>query len=276
MGGKVVALLEARRSSELAGLVETYGGVPRHAPALREEPVDALDEIAALLDGRPIDVMVFQTGVGARALFRGAGALGKSDLLKQALERALVAVRGPKPTAVLKELGVRIDARALEPFTTGELLAALEKHELRNKAVAVQHYGEANVDLVEALKAKGADVIELEVYRWALPEDTTPLESLFDDLLASRIDVLVVTSQAQVRHLFEIAARKGLAAALPELLYGRVVVAAVGPVAARALRDRGIRVDLEPEHPKMGPLVRDLASHFERATLRSGGGRCPD
>jgi uroporphyrinogen-III synthase len=85
-----------------------------------------------------------------------------------------------------------------------------------------------------------------------------------------------VTSQVQVRHLFEIAVRKGLAAALPDLLLGRVVVAAVGPVAARALREHGIRVDLEPQHPKMGPLVRDLASYFERLPLRSGGGRCPD
>ena len=274
MGGKLVALLEARRSSELASLVETYGGVPRHAPALREEPVDDLDAIGAFLDGPPADVVLFQTGVGARALFRGVEALGRVDELKKVLEGAVAAVRGPKPTAVLKELGVRIDARAEEPYTTAELLAALPS--VAGKRVAVQQYGEANTELVAALEAKGAEVIGLEVYRWALPEDTTPLESLFDDLLAARIDALVVTSQVQVRHLYQIARRKGLAAALPELLYGRVVVAAVGPVAAKALRERGIRVDLEPEHPKMGPLVRDLASHFERASLRSGGGRCPD
>jgi uroporphyrinogen-III synthase len=279
MGGKLVALLEARRSSELANLVETYGGVPRHAPALREEPLDDLDAIGAFLDGlgsRSVDFVLFQTGVGARALFRGVETLGRTDELMKALESAVVAVRGPKPTAALKELGVRVDVRAAEPYTTAELLAALAPRELQNKIVAVQHYGEANVELVDALKARGADVIELEVYRWALPEDTGPIEGLFDDLLAARIDALVVTSQVQVRHLFQVAVRKGLAAALPELLYGRVVVAAVGPVAARALRDRGIRVDLEPEHPKMGPLVRDLASYFERASLRSGAVRCPD
>ena len=277
MGGKVVALLEARRSGELASLVETYGGVPRHAPALREEPVDDLDAIGAFLDRlqtRPLDVVVFQTGVGARALFRGVESLGRVGELKKALERAVVAVRGPKPTAVLKELGVRIDARAAEPYTTHELLAALPSVE--GKVVAVQHYGEVNAELVEDLKTRGAEVIDLAVYRWALPEDTGPLESLFDDLLQARIDALVVTSQVQVRHMFQIARERGLAAALPDLLHGRVVVAAVGPVAAKALREHGIRVDLEPDHPKMGPLVRDLATHFERLPLRSGGGRCPD
>src|SRR5688500_12677980 len=147
MGGKLVALLESRRSSELASLVTTYGGVPRHAPALREEPVDDLDAIAAFLDGlrqRPVGVVVFQTGVGARALFRGIETLGRSAEWLDALARAKVAVRGPKPTAALKELGVRVDARAEDPFTTKELLAALEAYDLRNEAIAVQHYGEAN------------------------------------------------------------------------------------------------------------------------------------
>ena len=134
MGGKIVALLEARRSSELASLVETYGGVPRPAPALREEPVDDLEAIGRFLDAPRPDVVVFQTGVGARALFRGVESLGRAGELRAALENATVAVRGPKPTAVLKELGVRIDLRAAEPYTTAELLAALAPKSCKTKS----------------------------------------------------------------------------------------------------------------------------------------------
>ncbi|HEY3083658.1 MAG TPA: uroporphyrinogen-III synthase [Chloroflexota bacterium] len=271
MGGRVIALLEARRASELAQLVAAYGGVARSAPALREEPLDDHDAIAAFLDrlrARPADLVLFQTGVGTRALFRGVEALGRIDEWRAALERALVAVRGPKPTAALRELGVRIDARAEEPYTTAELLAALAPHELDGRLVVVQHYGEANRELVAALRGRGAEVLEVEVYRWALPEDTAPLEELLRDLPGGAVDALVVTSQVQVRHLFEVAARLGLAATLPEVLRG-MLVAAVGPVAARALRERGVRVDLEPEHPKMGALVAALAGHFS-PTERKG------
>jgi uroporphyrinogen-III synthase len=264
MGGKTVAILEARRAAELGQLVATYGGVPRHAPALREEPLEDLGAIARFLDAagaRPVDAVVLQTGVGTRALFDGAAGLGREEGLRRALERALVAVRGPKPTGVLQGLGVRIDVRAAEPYTTADLLAALAGHELSGKLVVVQHYGEPNEELVAALRRRGAEVLEVEVYRWALPEDLGPLEQLLRDLPTGAVDALVATSQVQVRHLFEVAERLGLAGTLPAVLRG-VVVAAVGPVAARALREHGVRVDLEPEHPKMGPLVRELASRF--------------
>src|SRR5579884_1587578 len=114
MGGRVVALLEARRASELAELVKTYGGVPLHAPALREEPIADLDGVACFLDviaAGPLDLFIFQTGVGARSLLAAADALGRRQELLAALAKTTVALRGPKPAAVLREAGVRIDVR---------------------------------------------------------------------------------------------------------------------------------------------------------------------
>jgi uroporphyrinogen-III synthase len=277
MGGRTIAFLEARRATELAQLITNYGGRPLPAPALREEPVDDPAAVAAFLDrlaARGLDLMIFQTGVGSRALFRAVEQLGRQAEWRAALETAVVAVRGPKPVSALRELGVRVDLRAAEPFTTAELLAALDGQQLAGRAVGLQHYGEPNEELVAALRARGAEVLEVEVYRWTLPDDLTPIHHLLDELLGARVDALIVTSQVQVRHLWQVAVSAGLAAALPEMLLGRVVVAPVGPLAARALRDHGIRVDLEPEHPKMGPLVRELALHFQRPIARMP--RCPD
>ncbi len=271
MGGRVVALLEARRASELAELVKTYGGVPLHAPALREEPIADLDGVACFLDAiaaGPLDLFVFQTGVGARSLLAAADALGREQELLAALAETTVALRWPKPAAVLREAGVRIDVRAAEPFTTQTLLEALNGLPLDGKTVAVQHYGETNDELVGALERRGARVLEVATYRWALPEDLGPLHRLFDELLASRVDALVVTSQVQVRHMVQVANQRGLGAALTDLFDTRVVMAPVGPVAAAALRAHGLRVDLEPEHPKMGALVRALAERFATAKPR--------
>ena len=39
-----------------------------------------------------------------------------------------------------------------------------------------------------------------------------------------------------------------------------VVVASIGPTTSEALRDAGLPVDIEPEHPKMGPLVAAAAA----------------
>lgn len=277
MGGRTVAFLEARRAAELAHLIATYGGTPLAAPALREEPVDDPAAVAAFLDRvaeQGLDLMLFQTGVGARALFRSVELLGRADEWRAAIERAVIAVRGPKPVSALRELKVRVDLRAAEPFTSADLLAALADLDLAGRAVGVQHYGEPNEALVDALRARGANVIEVEVYRWTLPDDLEPIRHLLDELLVARVDGLIVTSQVQVRHLWQVATTAGLAAALPDLLLERVVVAAVGPLAARALREHGVRVDLEPEHPKMGPLVRELALRYERPRARLP--RCPE
>jgi uroporphyrinogen-III synthase len=268
MGGRVVALLEARRQGELARLVETYGGRPILAPAVREEPVADYAAIAALLDSAaaaPFQVAVFQTGVGTKALVQGALALGRDAELRAALESATVVTRGPKPVAALREERVRVDIRTPEPYTTPDMLTALASTDLAGRRVFVQHYGERNLELVNALAARGADLLEAELYRWTLPDDTGPLETLLQhELMTARVDALVVTSQVQVRHLCQVADRLGLRATLPDLLDRRVVMVAVGPVAARAIVEHGLRVDLQPEHPKMGALVQELAQYFER------------
>jgi len=49
--GHTVAILEARRSAELAKLIEQRGGEVYVAPALREEPVQDTREIIPFLDG---------------------------------------------------------------------------------------------------------------------------------------------------------------------------------------------------------------------------------
>src|SRR5215210_2462481 len=168
MGGRTIAFLEARRATELAQLISSYGGAPLAAPALREEPVDDPDAVGAFLDrvaARGLDLMLFQTGVGARALFRSVSALDREVEWRAALERAAVAVRGPKPISALRELDVRVDRRAAEPYTTPDLLAALADLDLAGRVVGVQHYGEPNEELVAALRARGADVLAVEVYR---------------------------------------------------------------------------------------------------------------
>ena len=69
--GLTVLTLESRRGQEITRLIETYGGKPVHAPAMREVPLssnpEALKFAEQLFEGK-FDAVVFLTGVGARAL----------------------------------------------------------------------------------------------------------------------------------------------------------------------------------------------------------------
>jgi uroporphyrinogen-III synthase len=129
----------------------------------------------------------------------------------------------------------------------------------------VQRYGEANRRLCEALTGRGASVQEIATYRWALPEDTGPLERLIDALARSEVDALIFTSAVQVRHLFMVAERKARAAELPALIRG-LIVASIGPVCSRALEERGITPTFEADPPKLGPLLAGLKAALDART----------
>jgi len=264
--GKRVALLEARMSAELSAMVERQGGTAYSVPAVRETPVEQPEETAAFIDalcaGR-FDIVVFMTGVGASALLKEADKRGQLDAAIAALRGATTVCRGPKPVSVLRRQQVQVNITAAEPHTTIELLQALEAVDLRGKTIGLVHYGERNDVAAEGLRQRGATIDEICLYEWRLPEDVAPLARLVGEIIDGRIDAIAVTSQIQIRHLFHIADTLDRRDALADALNRRVVVAAVGPVCAAALRSFGVIPHVQPSHPKMGPMMIALADYFD-------------
>lgn len=265
--GKIVALTEARRATELATLVTKLGGQAYSVPAVREVPRKDRHSALAVLErllGGDVAVVIFMTGVGTRAFLALAAESGRREALLTALARTLVVARGPKPIAALREAGLQPAVVPTEPTSEG-VLEALRTHDLRGRAVAVQLSGDESRVLLDGLRTRGADVLEIPLYEWALPEDVASLERLVRDLIAGRVDVVAFTSSPQVRHLFLIAQRLGLVDALTTALRERVVTAVIGPVCRAALVDRGITPAVEPDKGTMGALAHAIARHVSPA-----------
>ncbi len=269
--GARVALLEARMESELASLVRRHGGEPVCVPAMREVERDFAAEGARAIDAIAPGgaVVVLATGVGLNRWLAVAATLGRRSEIREGLNGATVVCRGPKPLAVLKREGLPAHVRARAPHTTRELLDALLAVDVRDRAVVFVHDGGGSRAVPDALSARGARVIEVRPYEWALPEDVHPLEALVATLVAGEVDALAITTQIQARNLFHVAESIGASAALTDALRTRVVVAAVGPTCARALEELGAPPHVVPEPSKMGPLVLALASYLAR-TAPSG------
>jgi uroporphyrinogen-III synthase len=260
MRDKTIAILESRLGEQFAALIVKHGAKVIHAPALAEIPdVDParIEALVAQLETQPAKVAVFQTGVGTRALFNATDSLGATERLREALAKATVVVRGPKPTAVLRSRNVRIDLSARDPYTTAEVLELLDDIPLEGERVIVQRYGAINAELDEALEARGAQVIEIPTYRWSMPQDTRPLVELMDALDRGQVDAVAFTNAAQVQNLFKVADELGRTDALRSSL-GRTLIASIGPVSSHALRDAGIQIGLEASPPKLGTLMLAL------------------
>ena len=261
---KTIAILENRAGEQLADLVRKYGGTPLSAPALAEIPDIDPTLITSLINDWQInapDIFIFQTGVGVKALFATTDTLGITEQLKQILESSIVIVRGIKPSSALRSYKVRIDATAGDPFTTTEVLTELDKYKIKGKRVAVQRYGDVNLELQQALDTRGAIVTEIATYRWSLPADTQPLVDLMDALDAGKVDMVCFTSASQVYNFFTVAEALGRHQALLAAL-NKSMVASIGPVCTVALNKFGIKVDVEPQPPKLGPFITAINSKF--------------
>jgi uroporphyrinogen-III synthase len=143
-----------------------------------------------------------------------------------------------------------------EPNTWRELLAATAAR--AERSIAVQEYGKSNLELLEGLRGRGAEVTAVRVYQWDLPEDTARLREAVHRIGEGRADVAMFTTSIQLTHLFRIAAEAGFEDAVLAGLR-RMVIASIGPTTSEALEEFGIQADIVPSHPKMGFLVKETA-----------------
>jgi uroporphyrinogen-III synthase len=268
--GLRIGLLQARHGDEFAALIARHGAEPVQAPCMREvrnvDDPELRRELVALA-ADPAGVFVFQTGVGSLALFDAAAEAGVGERFLAGLAPGLVVARGPKPLAVLLRHGVRVDRRTVEPHTTRQVTELLDGEVLDGVRVALQHHGAPNRPLVDYLRGRGADVVELFGYRWALPEDVRPVHRLLEQLSEGHLSVTAFTSASQVENLFAIAAERRGVARMVDDLNARTLVAAIGPTCAEALRERGVRVAITSERPKMVPFVKAIGEHFQHRSL---------
>jgi len=279
--GLRVLSLESRRAPELAKLITTYGGEAIVAPSMREVPLEsnteALAFAVALFEGK-FDMVIFLTGVGARALLNVVETAHKRDEYIASLQRVKVVARGPKPVAALREIGITPAITAPEPNTWHELLSALDDAakvspdlSLQGARVAIQEYGVSNPALLAGLRERGAQVTRVPVYQWALPHDLAPLRSAITAIAEGTVDVALFTTAVQAIHLFQVAAELKLEEQVKNGL-ARAIVASIGPTTSEELRRHGIQADLEPSHPKMGFLVKETSEQAEELLRRKRQG----
>lgn len=262
---RTVVAFENRKGKEIATLIANQHGVPLVAPAMREVPLEenpaAFAFAEELLAGR-LEAVIFMTGVGTRTLMEVLKTRYPQERIVRALTQLLVVPRGPKPIAVLRELQVPIGAVVPEPNTWREVLQTLDQRPqgflLQGRRIAVQEYGVSNATFLDELRKRGAEVVRVPVYRWALPVDVAPLRQALRTIVEGGAQVVLFTNAMQVESVFQVAAEENIGRQLLCAFEG-CVVGSVGPTCSEALAAHHVRVDIEPEHPKMGLLVHEAA-----------------
>ena len=246
-----VLAFESRRGAEMATLLRNLGWNPTIVPVFAEtpqaDPREAVQFASDLKDGR-YDQVIFLTGVAVRQL-------AKVQLPLAELQKVVTIVRGPKPAAALRELGITPTIIIREPATWREILAALTDQPKRSTAVI--EYGRSDQRLLDGLTHLNIPHHSVTVYHYDFPADRAPVQDVLARLARKEFDVVIFT--ASVQYMFLAAAatddswKQGLQHAF---------IASIGPTMTETLEADGIPVNFQPSSSKMGILIHELASQI--------------
>ncbi|RSS75636.1 uroporphyrinogen-III synthase [Streptomyces sp. WAC06614] len=263
LAGFTVGVTAARRADDLIALLRRRGAAVVHAPALRIVPLSDDGELLAatkeLIATAP-DMVVATTAIGFRGWIEAADGWGIGEDLLGRLRGAELLVRGPKVKGAVRAAGL-VEAWSPESESLAEVLDRLLAQGVEGRRIALQLHGEPLPGFVEALRAAGAEVVGVPVYRWMPPEDLAPLDRLLDAVVAGTVDALTFTSAPAAASLLARAQQRSLQGAVLSALRSEVLAACVGPVTALPLQGHGVDT-VQPDRFRLGPLVQLLCQEL--------------
>lgn len=274
LAGFTVAVTADRRREEQVELLRRRGADIVEGPSIRTVPLTEDGPLRAgigAIVARPPDYTVLLTGVGVRTLLAAAESFGQGDQVLDALAASRIYARGSKATGAAVTAGLDVQWQTARDRSS-ELFVALQAAARDGARIAVVRDGDARAVLAGAFRAAGADVVDLPVYAWTLPEEVEPARRVVDAVCNRTVDAVTFTSSPSLRNLLEIAgARRD--EFVDACNVDDVVVACVGPVCAETARHEGLTDVVVPNRHRLGSMVLALASALgaRRRTVGLGG-----
>ncbi len=247
-GKRVVVTRTRAQAGALVELLEAAGAEALVFPTI---------EIVDPPDPRPLDAAIRDLDVYAWAVFTSANAverffahLAAVDKDARALYGLRVAAVGPATARALEAHGIVPDFVPDEHVGEGVLEGLCVRGVAEGTRVLLPRALEAREVLPDRLRERGARVDVVPAYQTVTgPGDAWVLERL----RAGEADAVTFTSPSTVRGFLRLAA---------DVDVRRLVVAVIGPIAARAAREAGLAVAVEPKEYTAPALVAALEAYY--------------
>lgn len=254
--GTTIAVTAERRAHQQVKYLESRGASVRWVPVLRT--VDGADRshlhaATERIASGGLDVLVAQTGQGLTWWLDTVPSHIRPRL-DHVLANAEVMTRGPKATSAARRNGLNVTWQAPSE-TTNDVVAHLDSLDLTGCRCAIVFDGNDNSAIIETARQRGADVVELPIYRYAVPDRTTDIEELIRDIIAGNVDVVTFTASPAIRHLRSLARDVGNVDELDAALTTRCRPAVVGPVCAATAREANWGQIIEPATARLIPML---------------------
>lgn len=254
--GKRVLMTRAKeQAGELAGLLAASGAEPIEGATIQiTEPKDwALVDQAIAAIGQ-YDWVIFTSVNGVGQFMKRLHARGYDA---RSLAGLRICCIGPRTAEELARYGVTADVVPAEYQAEG-VLATLAESDLSRARILIPRAEVARELLPDDLRARGAVVDVIPVYRTVIPRES--IEAWKQLLVDRQIDVVTFTSSSTVRNFIELVGGEAQA----RLLLQSVSVACIGPITAQTAREAGLAVAVMPGENTIPALVEAMAEYFGR------------
>ncbi|MBE7194016.1 MAG: uroporphyrinogen-III synthase [Gordonia polyisoprenivorans] len=277
--GFTVGITAARRADEFAALLVRRGADVVMAPTIRILPLvddTELEQVTERIIADPPDLMVATTGIGFRGWVEAADGWGDAEQLLVALGESRLIARGPKAKGAIRAAGLR-EEWSPESESSSEVLDRLLDEGVEGKRIGVQLHGatsewEPLPDFCAVLRAAGADVLAVPVYRWNMHPDVGRIDAMIASVVRADLDALTFTSAPAAASILTRAKELGKLQPFLHGLRTAVPVFCVGSVTAGPLEALQIPT-VYPRRFRLGALARLITDELPRRshTLRVAG-----
>lgn len=250
-GRRIVVTRAREQQSDFAELLEEYGAEVIECPTIAIRPPEdwkALDHSLEHLSG--YQWVIFTSANGVRNF---VGRLRDRGGDVRALHGIRVATIGSATATALAEAGIRADI-VPDEYRAEAILEALDD-DLRGTRVLIPRAAEAREVLPAGLRARGAHVDVVPVYRTVPVADQS--ETVLGLLRAGQIDAVTFTSSSTVVNFAEMFPGEDLSA----LLKG-VTIACIGPITAETAAGYGLATHVMPATFTIPALADALIAHL--------------
>lgn len=198
---RVLVTRPAGQGQALCDLVEAAGARAIQLPAIEILPASDSAAVSATAEAlEQYDLAVF---VSTNAVKTGLAAILQQREWPSSVALATV---GPASQNALEAMGLAVDLVPEHNYSSEGLLAMEALHDMHGKRVVIFRGNGGRDTLHDTLKARGARVDYVEVYRRACPQDGSQLLQL---LQQGGVDVITATSNETLQNLFDMAGAEG-------------------------------------------------------------------
>jgi uroporphyrinogen III methyltransferase / synthase len=252
-GIRVIVTRAKEQSRELIEMLEAAGAEVVAVPVIQTVPPEdksGIDKAIGRLSS--YDYAVFTSVNALKFLLLRMGELGKGP---EELKGLRIVAVGPKTAAALEKNGLSADIIPDESRAEGIVLA-MSGEDIKGKKFLYPRAEVAREVLPEALRAAGAVVDVLTVYRTVAPEG---LSGVIEGALSGGAHTVVTfTSSSTVTNFLNAAGPKAAG-----LLSG-MDIACIGPVTAKTCEEAGLNVNVIPREYTAESLFFAIVDHFNK------------